>query len=209
MAILVERTNIKTAEKIIKIKEQNQESSIIVPQKTITEIINIFSGLDGDIDFIIDKSQIIFDFIPENKKEARIKIISRLIEGNFPDYKEIIPKKIKTECIFNKDDIYNKIKIAGLFSSKIQDVKIKFEPQNNKILIFSSSSNIGESQSQLKGDIKGEEMEITLNWKYLLDGLSIIESSEVFLGVNDSSSPIIIRPIGDKSYFYLLMPKTV
>lgn len=201
--------SIRLAEKTIRIKSVNKDISAIIPQKTTTEIINIFSGLEGNMEIIIDKSQISFNFIPKDKKEPSINLISRLIDGNFPNYKEIIPKKIKTECIFNKEELYNKIKIAGLFSSKIQDVKIKFEPKNNKILIFSSSSNIGEAHSQLNGQVNGDEMEITFNWKYLLDGLSVIDSSEVFLGVNDSTSPIIIQPIGDKTYLYILMPKTV
>lgn len=200
--------SIRLSEKIINVKNIRKDFSSIIPQKTTTEIINIFSGLEGEMGIAIDKSQASFNFIPKDKNEPSIKLVSRLIEGNFPDYKEIIPKKIKTECVFNKEELCNKIKIAGLFSSKIQDVKVKFEPSNKRISISSSSSNLGEAQSQLKGDIKGEEMEIILNWKYLLDGLSVIDSSEVFLGVNDASSPVMVQPIGDKTYFYILMPKT-
>lgn len=201
--------SIRLAEKTINLSGKIKDFSVIIPQKTTIEIGYIFSEYEGDVGIIVDKSQISFNFNPKNKKDPQINIVSRLIEGSFPEYKEIIPKKIKTESIFKKDEIYNKIKIAGLFSSKIQDIKLKFHPKSSKLSILASSSNIGESQSQLKGKIKGEEMEINLNWKYFIDGLSIMNSSEVLVGVNDATSPIIIRPVGDNTYFYILMPKTV
>jgi DNA polymerase-3 subunit beta len=201
--------SIRLSEKTINLNNETKETTAIIPQRTISEVIHIFSGLEGEVGITLDKSQVSFNFLPKDKTDIQVSLVSRLIEGNFPDYKEIIPKQIKTECIFDKSELQNKIKTASLFSSKIQDVKLKFDPKNGKIFISSSSSDIGETQTSLKGKMKGEEMEITFNWKFLLDGLAVINSSEVFFGVNDAMSPTILQPIGDKSYFYILMPKTV
>lgn len=200
--------SIRLAEKTINLKENIRANSIIIPQKTASEISNIFSEIEGEVEIIIDKSQVVFNLLPKNSQDPKITLISRLIEGAFPEYEEIIPKKIKTEAIFKREELQNKIKTTSLFSGKIQDIKLKFEPKNNRTSIFASSSDIGETQSQLKGKLNGEEIEITFNWRYLLDGLSVVKSSEVFMGVNDRAHPTIIRPIGDKTYFYILMPKT-
>lgn len=201
--------SIRLAEKTINLKEETRKISVIIPQRTASELIHIFSGIDGEVEIIIDKSQVVFNLIPQKKDDPKITLISRVIEGSFPEYEEIIPKKIKTEAIFNKEELQNKIKSTSLFSGKIQDIRLKLEPQGKKVSLSASSSDIGETQSQLKGNIKGAEIEITFNWRYLLDGLSGINASEVFLGVNDQASPTIMQPIGDKSYFYILMPKTV
>lgn len=204
--------SIRLAEKTIEIKDVPENivnKSLIIPQKTAVEVSNIFSNINGQTEIIFDNSQISFNLTPEEKTEPKISLVSRLIEGSFPDYKEIIPKDFKTEGLFLKEEIYSKIKTTSLFSSKIQDIKLNFNPKNKKLLLSASSSNIGEAKSSVKGEIKGNEIEVNVNWKFLLDGLSVIDSSEVILGLNDNVSPIMILPVGDKSYFYILMPKTV
>jgi DNA polymerase-3 subunit beta len=201
--------SIRLAEKTINLKKESRKDSIIIPQRTASELIHVFFGIEGEVEIIIDKSQAIFRLIPQKKDDPQITLISRVIEGSFPEYGEIIPKKIKTEAVFNKEELQNKIKAVSLFSGKIQDIKLTFEPKSNRVSISASSSDIGETQAQLKGGVKGDEIEITFNWRYLLDGLSAISSSEIFLGINEQTSPTIIQPIGDKTYFYILMPKTV
>ncbi len=201
--------SIRLAEKNIKSEKEIPKYSVIIPQKTASEIIHIFSEIEGEVEIIVDKSQIVFRLIPQNKEEPLITLLSRTIEGSFPEYEEIVPKNVKTKAVFLKSELQEKIKTASLFSGKINDIKLKFEPKNDKLLISAASSDLGETQTYLKGKIEGEEIEITYNWKYLIDGLSVIKASEVFLGVNDKNSPTIIQPIGDKSYFYILMQKTV
>jgi len=204
--------SIRLAEKNIDIKEVPENilnKSLIIPQRTAVEISNIFSEIEGEMEIIFDQSQISFNLIPSEKTEPKISLISRLIEGSFPDYKEIIPKSFKTEALFLKDEILNKVKTTSIFSSKIQDIKLDFNQKSKKLTISASSSNIGEAKSIVKGDIKGQDIEVNVNWKYLLDGISVIDSSEIIIGLNDNISPIMIMPVGDKSYFYILMPKTM
>jgi DNA polymerase-3 subunit beta len=204
--------SIRLAEKNIDIKEVPENilnKSLIIPQRTAVEISNIFSEIEGEMEIIFDQSQISFNLTPSEKTEPKISLISRLIEGSFPDYKEIIPKSFKTEALFLKDEILNKVKTTSIFSSKIQDIKLDFNQKSKKLTISASSSNIGEAKSIVKGDIKGQDIEVNVNWKYLLDGISVIDSSEIIIGLNDNISPIMIMPVGDKSYFYILMPKTM
>lgn len=206
---LVGTDSIRLGEKIIELLEDVDKKSVIIPQRTASEAAYIFSSFEGKVGIAIDPSQIAFRFSPDNNLDPEITLISRLIEGEYPDYKEIIPKEIKTQAILDKEDFQRKIKTASLFSSRIQDVKFKIEPEKNYIQVSASSSEIGEGSSKITGKIEGKPLEINLNWKYLLDGLEAIKSSEVFFGANDSSSPTILKPVGDKTYLYILMPKTV
>ena len=208
---IVGTDSVRLGEKTIKLFQKQKEKSVIIPQKTSVEFISGFSNLKGNVGIAIDSSQISFAFSSEKEdiNSFRVVLVSRLIEGKYPAYEEIIPKKTPTTAILKKEELKKKIKTASFFSSRIQDVKLKFKPQKEQLLISASSSEVGEASLETKGDIKGEEIEAIFNWKYLLDGLSAINSSEVFLGLCDQTSPALIQPIGDKSYLYVLMPKTI
>ncbi|HHE76826.1 MAG TPA: hypothetical protein ENL27_02500, partial [Candidatus Parcubacteria bacterium] len=94
----------------------------------------------------------------------------------------------------------------SLFSSKINEVLIKVLKKDKKIEILSRSPDKGEYQSFLKGDIKGEPTTTSFNYRFLLDGLLNIKSSEVVFGLNSDSGPGVLRPVGDDSYLYMVMP---
>lgn len=204
--------SIRLSEKILPLKEISEEiktKSVIIPQKTASLLCYIFSNLDGKIEIVIESAQIIFYFTPNNSDDPKITLISKLIEGEYPEYEDIIPKEVKTQAILNKEEFQNKIKVASLFSSRIQDIKLSFNPEKKNIEIIATSTEKGEQNSIIKGEIEGKPIEVVFNWKYLLDGLSVIDSSEIFFGLNDPNSQTIFRPVGDKTYLYILMPKTI
>ncbi|MFH0987423.1 MAG: DNA polymerase III subunit beta [Patescibacteria group bacterium] len=205
---LVGTDSIRLGEKKISLPSEVGKKSIIIPQRTANELIYIFSDLDGKIKMTIEPSQVGFEFAPKDPSDPKIVLVSRLIEGQYPDYEGIIPQKINTQAILDKNEFQKKIKIASLFSSRIQDVKLRFEPSKS-LTITSASAEVGEVNSKLEGEIEGKPIEIVFNWRYLLDGLSAIDSSEVSFGLNDTAMPAVLKPIGDKSYLYVLMPKTI
>lgn len=205
---LVGTDSIRLGEKKIKTSQALEKKTVIIPQRTAAELSYVLSGLDGNIKIFLDPSQAGFELTPKDPLEPQIKLISRLIEGTYPEYQGIIPSKIKTQAILDKEEFQRKIKVASLFSSRIQDIKLKIEPPK-AVLISSSSAEIGEVNSKINGKVEGELIEIVFNWRYLLDGLMALDSSEVSFGVNDTTSPAILKPIGDKTYLYVLMPKTI
>lgn len=210
---LVGTDSIRLSEKKINLPEETKKTLIIIPQKTAVELNYIFSNFSGTISVTVDPSQISFDFKAKDPLDPKITLVSRLIEGQYPEYEEIIPKETKTRATLDREELQKKIKIASLFSSRIQDVKLAFRPAKSQkegsLLISAASSEVGETTSEIKGKIEGNPLEITFNWKYLLDGISVINSSEIFLGANDPTSPTILKPIGDETYLYVLMPKTI
>jgi len=136
----------------------------------------------------------------------QVQIFSRLIEGEYPNYQEIIPKKFKTKIIAKKEEFLNHIKTASLFSGKINEIKFMIDPAKKSIEISAHNPDIGESKSNLSAKIQGEPMEISFNHKFLIDGVLNIKSSEIAFDLSGEDGPSILKPIGDQSYIYVVMP---
>ncbi len=183
-----------------------KDYSLILPQKTAKEIINIFGEKDKELKIYFSPNQIMFESLMEETSHPQIQLSSRLIEGEYPNYQEIIPKKYTTSLRFDKNEFLNQIKSASLFSGKINEVKIKADPKEKKIEIFSQSPEIGNYSSSILGEVKGEPAEISFNHRFLLDGLLNIKSSEIIFGLNGDSGPGVLKPVGDETYIYVVMP---
>jgi len=180
--------------------------SFILPQKTAREIINIFGEKKGNLKIYFSPNQVMFEFLMAETPHPQLQLISRLIEGEYPNYQEIIPKKFETQLILPRNEFLNQIKLASLFSGKINEVKFKIDSKNQKVEIFSQNPELGEYQSNLGGKIKGQPLEISFNHRFLIDGLLNIKSSEVILELNGEGGPGVLKPVGDPSYIYVVMP---
>lgn len=200
----------RLAEKEIIIKakktEKEEMKNIIIPAKTLQEVLRILSGLkeNGDenkeIEFSITDNQILFTV-------GQTEIVSRLIEGQYPDYKQIIPTNSKTVCVVSKSDLVRAVKASSLFSkSGINDVNLDFPAGKNQAVISSTSGQTGESIINLDADVQGEDNGAVINYRYLLDGLNNIEDDNVRLEIIDNNTPCIIRAEKANGYLYIIMP---
>jgi len=180
--------------------------SLILPQKTAKEIINIFNTKDRDLNIYLSSNQIMFETLMTETNYPEIQVVSKLIEGEYPDYKEIIPLKYNTQIILNKDEFLNRLRISGLFTGKTNEVKIKTNLNKNELEIFNQNKDIGEYNSKLPVKIIGENIEVCFNYKFLIDGISNIKSSEIILELNGDDGPAVLKPVGDDTYIYVVMP---
>lgn len=197
---IVSTDSFRLSEKIIYQKNNYQiktKTKFILPQKTAVELMRDINQTD-DIIIELDQNQILF-------KLKNINIISRIISGEYPDYEQIIPKKTKTTILLNKNDLLAKIKLASLFSSKINDVKFIINPDNDVLEIKSMSADKGEFSSIINTEINGEGFEVVFNYKYILDGLLNVHEDEIIFEINGPSSPSIIKP-KTNGYSYVVMP---
>jgi DNA polymerase-3 subunit beta len=196
---LVATDTFRLAEKTIKtedFKTELDDIKIIIPFKTIQETIKICED-EKKVKVYIDNHQILFNF-------EDVELISRLIEGSFPDYEAIIPQDIQTSVYIDKNELFNAVKLASVFVGKVSDIKVKTE--ENKMEISGRETSIGENKTNLEAEIKGEKQELVVNWHYLLDGLKGMESNEIYMGLNGEIKPIMIKSTKDDNYFYILMP---
>ena len=186
--------------------QNNKELAFILPQKTVREIINIFGDKEGKFRIYFSPNQVLFESQMTETNHPHIQLVSRLIEGEYPAYQEIIPQKHGTEIILNRSELLNQIKIASLFSGKISEVKLIVDNKKGGMEILSQSADLGEHRSFLPGKIKGESLEISFNHRFLSDGLSNIKNPEVAFSLNKEEGPAVLKPVGDQSYLYVVMP---
>lgn len=197
----------RLAEKTINFENPlEKEYSLIIPQKTVYELLQILSDKKGKLKIYFSPNQIMFEISMVETKHPQVQIISRLIEGEYPNYQEIIPQKYEAQAILTKEEFLNQIKVASLFSGKINEVKIKTDPKAGVLEISSQNPELGENKSVISGKIKGEKQEISFNYKFLIDGLLNIKSSEVIFELNGEDGPAVLKPVGDESYLYVVMP---
>jgi DNA polymerase-3 subunit beta len=172
--------------------------TFIIPLRAVNEVIRILEGKDK-VNIKVSKNQIFFEV-------ERINLISRLIEGDYPNYTQIIPKGHKTRVILNKEKLINAIKLASFFSSKVNDVKLNVNDDSEELEASSSDSERGQSTINIKAKIQGEPSSLSFNHHYLLDGLNNIIDEEVVIEFNGDSSPTVLRSVSNDTYIYLIMP---
>jgi DNA polymerase-3 subunit beta len=176
-----------------------QGVKVILPLKTTTELTRIIKE-DEKVRIFLDDNQALFT---SNGK----RILSRLINGSYPDYEQIIPKKNEIECVVEKDRFINAIKLVSSFSGKVYDIKIKSEEGGNAMRIYSANQYVGENTYTIPVKKTGGDIpETDFNWRYLLDGLKPVTGKEVVFGVNTNNKPATIRQKDDTSYLYIVMP---
>lgn len=189
----------RLAEKKLDITETVEKKEIIIPARAMNELLRLLpSEKSANVDMIIDENQVFFLI-------GNIQIVSRLIEGAFPNYEQIIPKEEKISLKSNLSETMASIKMSALFAKDIAN-NIKLKVSKDKLQISSTAKEIGDTTSQIKADVSGGEVEIAFNARYLLDVLAILPGDEVKMSFNDDSSPGVIRTKEDKTYTYLVMP---
>jgi DNA polymerase-3 subunit beta len=182
--------------------------NVIVPVKTLQEVSRILGSLKDElteetienIEIYLEESQIMFVY-------NGIELVSRLIEGQYPEYEQIIPTSLPSKIKVNTNELVKAVKTSSLFAkSGVFDIKLDFKSNNKELLVTASSSQTGENISSMEMEKTGGGEEIILNYKYLLDGLGNINANHVFFEINDSNSPCVIKPENIGGYLYLIMP---
>lgn len=204
---LVATDSYRLAEKEILFKSpgESPESKFIIPSKTAQELLRVLNAVDlsvdnqgTDVNIYLSDNQILFTV-------GSVELISRLINGHYPDYQQIIPSKIITEVWLDRNEFIRAVKAAALFSKTgINGISLKV--LSKKVIISAFSGSSGESQVELEAEVAGGENEITINYRYLLDGLNNIDGERVVVGIINNNTPCLLKPEKDDGYLYIVMP---
>ncbi|MEY2664396.1 MAG: hypothetical protein RIT04_204 [Candidatus Parcubacteria bacterium] len=189
----------RLAEKRIQIKHSGDFGQILIPFKNIPEIIRIFENIKDSIAVNLNKNQISFAY-------KGIYLVSRVIDGVFPDYKQIIPKQSTTEVVVLKQDLIDGLKMSHIFSDKFNQVTMSIDPKAHIFELKTKNADIGENNHQIDATVEGEAISINFNYKYITDCFQSIDSDSVTLLFNGLNRPLVIHPATDKSFTYLVMP---
>ncbi|MFZ5364664.1 MAG: DNA polymerase III subunit beta [Patescibacteria group bacterium] len=197
----------RLAEKKIEIAGNKNKSELIVPLKTFQELLRILTVIKDEpeasenIEVYLSENQILFSI------NSSIEIISRTSEGQYPDYKQIIPNQNKTKITLETPRLLKTIKTTSLFSKTgIFDINLEFLDDKKSLVVSSMNNQLGESVSEIEVDFHGEKNQTVINYRYLLDGLNNLDSERVSLELIDGNVPLVIKPAEDTSYLYIVMP---
>lgn len=199
--VFVATDSFRLAEKKIAYNGEDIAHGVIIPVKNVMEIVKIFEGVNENILFKVTKNQI-------SCVSKSVYITSRVVQGVYPDYEQILPKNNTTEVVILKQDLVNTLKLSTLFSDKFNKIQFLVNPKEKKCSINTKNSDIGETESNLTVTISGEPIEISLNGKHLFDCLSVIAEDSIVIQFNGSNKPAVIKGLGDNSFTYLTMPLT-
>jgi DNA polymerase-3 subunit beta len=181
-------------------------ASIIVPLNTVSEVFRVINPDTQEIKVGIEESQIFFQI-------DNVRIVSRLINGKYPPYQQIIPETFATRVLLEKDTAARAVKIAGIFThSKAGEDKFTVNADEKEVFVQSRAEEVGENKTILNAQIDGPSQEALFNPRYMTDGLQAIGTSHFVLLMNSGSSPAVLRMVqGEKkeevlSYTYIIMP---
>lgn len=180
--------------------ETTSEVSAIIPVQTLQEVLRTIVEDSDTVDILFDETQVRFRI---NEAE----IISRLVDGNFPDYRQLIPKQSDINAVVNKQEFVRVTKIAGLFARESGgSVTLTVDADKKTVSLHSIASEMGENTSELTAEVTSSG-QITLNSRYLSEALSVINDETIELSFSGKLSPCILKSTQkDTNYYHVIMP---
>ena len=180
--------------------ETQSEVAAIIPTQTLQEVLRTIVDDSETIDILFDESQVRFRI---NEAE----VISRLVDGNFPDYRQLIPAKSDINVTMKKQDFVRVTKVAGLFARESGgSVTVTVDSDKKTVSLHSIASELGENTSELDAEVTGSG-QVTLNSRYLSEALGVVDADVISFSFSGKLSPCILKSTGaDTNYYHVIMP---
>jgi DNA polymerase III subunit beta len=186
-----------------------EPQEVIVPARALIELARIIGDVENNVEVTITPSggQILFH-------TESIDLVSRLIEGRYPDIERIIPSKFDTRTVLETQDLAKAVKLASYFATASSNiVRLTMEPGGElgpgRLIISANAAEVGDNKGALDGMVHGEGGQIALNVKYLAEALNAIKTAQIALETQTAQNPGVFKPIGAEGYIHIVMPMTV
>ncbi|MDB2344728.1 DNA polymerase III subunit beta [Pelagibacteraceae bacterium] len=185
----------------LEIESTNNFSSLILPRKTVFQLCSLLSETTDSLTMQSSENKIKFTL-------GKIRLISKVIDGKFPDYKQVVPAtNDKILNVPSKEFINSIERVASVSLDRKEGVKLKIDKDNIQLSV--NSANSGEGNETIKADYNSESLNISFNSKYLIDIASEIENKNLKMNLKDSTSPVLIEDASDKNSYYVIMPMKI
>jgi DNA polymerase III subunit beta len=177
----------------------DQEVSLLIPASAMQDLLRTLGDYDGDVTVSHDSLQVLFEV-------GDVELLSRLIEGTYPDYKKLIPESFSSSAVLPKSELVGITKVSSLFARESAgSVTLHLDETEKTVSIRSIASQLGENTAKATAKVTGEA-DITLNSRYILDALGAIHDTDIAVTFNGKLEPCVIRGTEDKQYLHLIMP---
>jgi DNA polymerase-3 subunit beta len=181
-----------------------------VPARALIELSRILPDVDDPVEIgaTPNQNQVMFQY-------PGLLLVSRLIEGQFPDYQRIIPQSYQTRIVLPVSDFLQATRTASVFSRDNSNiVRISATPSGDELApgrvdVLASSAEMGDNAGQLDGSVEGDEAQIAFNVRYLRDALEAVNGGEVALEITGPTSPGLLKPVATSGHLHVIMPMHV
>ena len=182
--------------------EDGASDSVIIPARALGELSRILKG-EGTVEMSLGRSRNhVFFSLP------RVELMSRLIEGTYPNYSQVIPEQSNTTITVSTKELLERTRGVAIFARDSANV-VRIKTEAGEIAISANTSEVGSSEASVSAEIEGADIQIAFNSRYLLDVLALVSSDKVAMGFNGPLSPGVVKPAGREDYTYVIMPVRV
>ena len=185
----------------LEVHEMNDFNPIILPRKTVYQLCSLLSENNEKLHMQIGENKIKFTI-------GKIKLISKVIDGKFPDYKKVVPMNNQKVLKVQKKDFINSIeRVATVSIDRKEGVKLAISKDNVQLSV--NSANSGDGNEKINAEFNSDGLNISFNSKYLIDIASEVEDNNLKINLKDSTSPVLIEDVADKNSYYVIMPMKI
>jgi len=179
--------------------KEDKPITFLIPAKSLIEVTKLAKNNQKiKIGLTSDEHQVMFVL-------DDIELVSRLIEGEFPDYQKLIPDSYQTKIFINRDELLQSVKIASVFAKESANV-VKAIIKNNNLELTANAPQVGQNRVKLETKTDGENLEVAFNYKFLTDFLNVCKSQEILIELNESLTPVFFHDQSDPSFTHIIMP---
>jgi DNA polymerase-3 subunit beta len=185
----------------LEIENTDDFTSLILPRKTVFQLCNLLSETSDELKMQTSENKIKFTL-------GNVKLISKVIDGKFPDYKKVVPSGNDKSLVLSSKDFINSIeRVASVSLDRKEGVKLEINKDNVQLSV--NSANSGDGNEKIAAEFSSGNLNISFNSKYLIDIASAIEDKNLKMNLKDSTSPVLIEDISDKNSYYVIMPMKI
>lgn len=189
----------RLAEKRVPVKKDVLSEGVLIPIRNAAEFVRLLDEEKGDVSVKASGGKL-------SLETEGLLVTSRLVEGMFPDYRQIIPKEETTQAILLKEDLLSGLKVTALFSDRFNQLHIRVSPGEKTCELSAKSAEAGEGVFKLPASLSGRDLSANFNHRYIQDCLASISTDSVCLSWSGENRPLLISGVGDGSFRYLVMP---
>jgi DNA polymerase-3 subunit beta len=195
--------NYRIAVRGLPILDAVDDTSLVVPARSYAELMRVLTDSDDPVDIMLasSKSQVLFHV-------EGVDIVSRLIDGQFPNYQQVLPTSHSTRAVVERDELLKAVRISALIASAAANVvRLRLGEDGTGMITIAAAADVGETQSEVEAAIEGDTVQISFNARYLQEALQSLDQEQLALEFSGPLSPGVLRPTSqDEDYVHVIMP---
>lgn len=194
--------NYRIAVKSIPVLDPVDDTSVVVPARSYLELMRILNDTDDPVDVVLapSKSQVVFHV-------EGIDLVSRLIDGQFPNYQQVIPTSHGSRAVLEREELLKAVRLSALIASSAANVvRLKLGENGSGAVTIAAAADVGDAEGEVEAAIEGDPVTIAFNARYLQEALANVDGDQLALELTGPLSPGVLKPIGDDDYVHVIMP---